>query len=59
MSTDLENLRTHDHPCLIYETKEEQVAAFVPYLHAGLVQGEKCIYLVDDSSPEWVNAASE
>jgi signal transduction histidine kinase len=54
MALELDTLRPHDHPCLIYETKEEQAAAFVPYLQSGLMLGEKCIYLVDESSPQWV-----
>lgn len=55
MSAELQELHPHDHPCLIYESKEEQVAAFVPYLQSGLVQGEKCVYIVDDSSPGWIH----
>jgi PAS domain S-box-containing protein len=44
----LEQLRPHDHLCLIYETQEEQFAAAVPFLCMGLERGEKCVYIADD-----------
>jgi len=50
-------LGPHDHPCLIYETPDEQADAFVPYLHAGLVQGELCVYVVDDTHAEFIKSA--
>ncbi len=53
----LESLRhvpDQEHLCLLYENQEEQAAAFVPFLQAGLVQNELCIYLPDDSDPNWV-----
>lgn len=52
----LEDTQSHDHLCLIYETPEEQSAAFVPFLRAGLVQNEKCLYIVRESDPDWVVA---
>jgi PAS domain S-box-containing protein len=50
-------LGPHDHPCLIYETPDEQADAFVPYLHAGLLQGEMCVYVVDETHPEFIRSA--
>jgi signal transduction histidine kinase len=46
----LERLRPDVHSCLIYETPEEQLAAAVPLMEAGLKRGEKCIYLSDETS---------
>lgn len=40
----MERLNTHDHLCLIYETKKEQFAAVFPFIRSGLKQREKCIF---------------
>jgi signal transduction histidine kinase len=40
----------HEHCCLIYETEEEKLAAALPYLRAGLIRGEKCLYVADEDS---------
>ena len=40
----------HQHLCLIYETKEQQLAAAVPYLRAGLDRRERCLYVADENS---------
>lgn len=32
-------LQVHDHLCLIYETREEQFAATVPFIRLGLERG--------------------
>lgn len=47
----------HDHICLIYETREEQLAAVIPFLRSGLERGEKCFYIVDENTPEIITAA--
>jgi two-component system, chemotaxis family, sensor kinase Cph1 len=43
-------LGLHEHLCLIYDTQEEQFAAALPYLRAGLERGEKCLYIVDETT---------
>jgi PAS domain S-box-containing protein len=43
-------LGLHAHLCLIYETQEEQLAAALPYLRAGLERGEKCFYIADENT---------
>jgi PAS domain S-box-containing protein len=43
-------LGLHEHLCIIYDTPEEQFAAALPYLRAGLERGEKCIYIVDENT---------
>ncbi|MGA2403160.1 MAG: MEDS domain-containing protein [Syntrophobacteraceae bacterium] len=44
----------HDHLCLIYETREEQFAAVMPFMKIGLERGEKCVYIVDDNTATMV-----
>lgn len=56
-TAELSCLGPHDHPCLIYDNPDEQADAFVPYLHAGLVQGELCVYVVDETHPEFIKSA--
>jgi signal transduction histidine kinase len=41
-------LGPHQHQCLIYNTREEQFAAALPYLRAGLERRERCLYVVDE-----------
>src|SRR5271156_354104 len=53
------SLRQHDHPCLIYETPVELAAAFVPYLRAGLLLGERCIYFTDENNERFVLEAMQ
>ena len=43
----LGRLAAHDHLCLIYETREEQLSALVPFLRQGLERGERCFYVAD------------
>jgi PAS domain S-box-containing protein len=47
-------LEPHSHPCLIFENKKEQEEAFVPFLQAGLLRGEKCVYIYDENDPHWI-----
>ncbi len=55
----METCVAHDHIALIYETREEQLAAVVPFLRSGLERGEKCFYIVDENTPEIITAALE
>ncbi len=55
----IERLNTHDHLCLIYETKKEQFATVLPFIRSGLKQGEKCIYIVDDNTAQEVIGAMQ
>ena len=50
-------LGTHDHLCLIYESREEQFAAVVPFIGDGLAAGQRCLYVADDNTVECVRAA--
>jgi len=42
------NYTTNDHIALLYESREEQLAAIVPFLRQGLVRGERCMCIVDE-----------
>jgi PAS domain S-box-containing protein len=46
----LEALLPHAHLCLIYETPDEQRAAVVPFVRLGLERGERCVYVVDETT---------
>ncbi|MHB1190545.1 MAG: MEDS domain-containing protein [Armatimonadota bacterium] len=46
----LEQLTVHAHLCLIYETREEQFAAVVPFMKIGLEHGEQCVYIADENT---------
>jgi signal transduction histidine kinase len=52
-------LGVHDHPCSIYSNNEQLKRQFVPYIQAGLALGERCIYFVDENTPEFVVAAMQ
>lgn len=54
LSEAMERVQVHDHLCLIYETPEEQFAAVVPFIGAGLKRGEKCVYIVDENTADTV-----
>ncbi|MFO7953147.1 MAG: PAS domain S-box protein [Bacillota bacterium] len=43
----MDDLKPHDHLCLIYESREEWLETVVPFILSGLERGEKCIYIVD------------
>mgnify|MGYP006285737393 CR=1 FL=1 len=53
----INNLQPHDHLCLIYESKDEQFEAVIPYIHEGLKQGEKCLYIADENTVKNVQIA--
>ncbi len=54
LSDAISRLGPHDHLCLIYETREEQFAAVVPFMRLGLARGERCLYIVDDNTAQAV-----
>jgi signal transduction histidine kinase len=53
------SLLIHDHPCSVYENADELKAQFVPYLQSGLLLGERCVYFVDENTPEFVILAMQ
>jgi len=46
------DLRSGDHACCLWETKEERLGALGPFLRQGLERGEKVLYFVDAASAE-------
>ncbi len=40
-------LAMHDHMCLIYENRDEQLRALVPFIRQGLERSERCFYVAD------------
>ena len=55
----LASLKVHDHLSLIYETREEQLSAAVPFVKIGLEKGEKCFYIADENTAEAVLSAMQ
>jgi two-component system, sensor histidine kinase PdtaS len=47
LANDLQQMRPHDHLCLIYESSDEWRFAAIPFILIGLKRNEKCIYVVD------------
>jgi signal transduction histidine kinase len=47
-------VKTHDHPCGIYSNFEELKASVVPYIEDGLRRGELCLYVVNETSKEFL-----
>ena len=50
LSEVLREISIHEHLCVIYETREQQVAVAVPFLRIGLARGEKCLYVADENT---------
>ena len=57
LAEQLSPLKCGDHLCLICDTFEEQMAAIVPYVKAGLARGERCVYLAGEGASDQVLAA--
>ncbi|WP_193570272.1 MEDS domain-containing protein [Halorussus rarus] len=47
----------NDHFALVYDSREEQFAAAVPFIRQGLDRGERCVYIAYENSREDVLAA--
>ena len=54
-----EQLQPGDHAALFYRTRNEQLAAAIPYIRAGLERNERCLYIAGDTSPGYVIDAME
>lgn len=46
----LNNLKPHDHPCFIYNTRQEWVDVIIPFIKKGIESKEKCIYFLENSA---------
>ncbi|RTL35730.1 MAG: hypothetical protein EKK48_29055 [Candidatus Melainabacteria bacterium] len=54
LKTHMNGLRVHDHVCMAYEDREQQVTAIAQFVKAGIELGEKCIYVCDKLNAEFV-----
>jgi PAS domain S-box-containing protein len=50
----INDLKPHDHLCLIYESREEWLETVVPFISTGLEHGEKCIYIIDANTAQQI-----
>lgn len=54
ISNTVKQIGVHDHTCSIYDTRDEQFAAVIPFIKQGLENNEKCIYVTDENTAEEV-----
>ncbi|WP_320443097.1 MEDS domain-containing protein [Halosolutus halophilus] len=47
----------NDHFALIYDSREEQLAAAIPFIRQGLERGERCLYITHENSRDEIVAA--
>ncbi|NLX03039.1 MAG: PAS domain S-box protein [Syntrophomonadaceae bacterium] len=47
-------MQPHDHACLIYESEDEWRDNVIPFIIAGLKQGEKCVYGLNHRSQQYI-----
>ncbi len=45
-------IKQHDHIGLLYSSQDEQLSIAAEYIKVGLEQKEKCVYVIDETSPE-------
>lgn len=50
LTNSVKQFAVHDHIIFLFKTSEEQRSVIVPYIKNGLQRGEKCIYLVGDTT---------
>jgi chemotaxis family two-component system sensor kinase Cph1 len=50
----MSSLRVHDHVCLAYSDREQQITAIACFLKSGLELGEKCLYVADKDNSDFV-----
>jgi hypothetical protein len=52
----LQEVCSPDHLCLLYTSREEQLAAVIPFIQAGFRRGERCVYIVDEDPAAMIDA---
>lgn len=57
LEAQISELSHGDHVCMIYESREEQIAGAVPFIRDGLERNERCVYIADDSTIQDARAA--
>ncbi len=48
---------SNDHFALVYESREELLTSAIPFVQQGLERGEKCMYVIDESTREELEGA--
>ena len=48
----METMPQGTHMCSIYKNDDEKFAAIIPFLKGGQARGERCVYIVDESTSE-------
>lgn len=51
---ELNKIATHEHGCIVYETEEEWQEVIIPYIVQGLRNGEKCVYVLNQRSENYL-----
>lgn len=54
LKSHMSGLRVHDHTCMAYTDREQQITAIAHYMKAGLDLGERCLYVADKANSEFV-----
>jgi hypothetical protein len=44
--------RQGDHVCMLYSTRDEQLACAIDYIRGGLARGERCLYVCCEHTPD-------
>lgn len=50
----VDGLKVHEHICMVYHDREQQVTAITTFIHRGLKLGEKCVYIADKLTSNFV-----
>lgn len=46
----LKGLKIHDHACIIYHGRKQQLHAVIAFMRYGLTRHEQCVYVADENS---------
>ncbi len=53
----LKRRKMRDHICLVYKSHRDQLAVAMPFTKIGLENGERCVYIADDSEVSSISSA--
>jgi len=51
---DRHDFKCHDHVCLFYSSKDQQLSAVFDFIQAGLEQRKKCLYIFHENRPHFI-----
>ncbi len=52
-----EGVKLGDHLCAVYERRDEQLAMVAPFVRSGLERGERCLYILGESTKDTLVAS--